>query len=50
MSKQEIEKKIENLSFRAFCLECKNRQNWRDRELLREWYAEIRELEKALEG
>lgn len=50
MSKQEIEKRIEDLSFRAFCLECKDFHDWSDKELLRKWYKEIRELKKALEG
>jgi len=49
MTRQEIEKKIEDIKNREFYLQMKDRWDWKDYEISRKHREEIRELEKELE-
>ena len=49
MTRQEIEKKIEELEDREFYLQMKDRWDWKDYEISRKRKEEIRELKKELE-
>ena len=49
MTRQEIEKKIEDIKNREFYLQMKDRWDWKDYEISRKHIEEIRELEKELE-